>query len=179
MADVMAPNKARFTLEELGDAFGEKWRLESNWQMEGVVTDSRQAKNGNIFFAIEGERFDGHKFLSEIARIPKIVAIYNRDTKEHIPQFFAHAVSNTVEALGDLARFHRQRFDIPVVAVTGSYGKTSTRALIYVALSAGGETLTSQANFNNEIGLPMTLFQLEKETQIRRSRNGNARLKSN
>ena len=113
MADVMAPNKARFTLEELGDAFGEKWRLESNWQMEGVVTDSRQAKNGNIFFAIEGERFDGHKFLSEIARIPKIVAIYNRDTKEHIPQFFAHAASNTVEALGDLARFHRQRFDIP------------------------------------------------------------------
>ena len=163
MADVMAPNRARFTLEELGEAFDDKWRVENNWQMEGVVTDSRQMKNGNIFFALEGERFDAHKFLPEIARIPKAVAFYNQDTKEHIPQFFGCAVPDTLVALGQLARYHRQRFDIPIVAVTGSYGKTSTRALIHAALSAGGETLTSQANFNNEIGLPMTLFQLDKE----------------
>ncbi len=70
-------------------------------------------------------------------------------------------VSNTLAALGKLANHHRKRFQIPVVAVTGSYGKTSTRALIHAALSPKFQTLTSQANFNNEIGLPMTLFQLE------------------
>ena len=166
MAEEMEKNRARFTLLELGDAFNKKWRLEYNWQMEGVVTDSRQAQNGNIFFAIKGEHFDGHKFLSEVARIPKIVAFYDEKTKEPIPQSFACAVPDTIEALGQLARYHRQRFEIPVVAVTGSYGKTSTRALIHAALCARFETLTSQANFNNEIGLPMTLFQLEEKHQV-------------
>ena len=165
MAEQMGKNRARFTLEELGEAFNEQWRVQNNWHLEGVVTDSRQAQNGNIFFAIKGEHFDGHKFLPQVARIPKIVAFYDQDTAEPVPDCFACAVPDTVEALGQLARFHRQRFEIPIVAVTGSYGKTSTRALIHAALCAGGETLTSQANFNNEIGVPMTLFQLEERHQ--------------
>ncbi len=165
MADVMAPNKARFTLEELDLVLrNEHSRRSPNFQMEGVATDSRQVASGNVFVALKGEKFDGHDYLAQLARIPKIAAVTSRpgiaDDLRGMPLC---EVEDTLIALGDLARYHRQRFDIPVVAVTGSYGKTSTRALIHAALSAGGETLTSQANFNNEIGLPMTLFQLNRE----------------
>ncbi len=164
MADVMAPNLAKFDLRELWWVFtGERVRPTFDWIMEGVVTDSRQVENGNIFFALQGEKFDGHNYLSQVARIPKVAAVVSRpELLEGIHQMPYFPVEDTLIALGQLARYHRQRFDIPVVAVTGSYGKTSTRALIHAALSAGGETLTSQANFNNEIGLPMTLFQLDK-----------------
>ena len=135
--------------------------------MEGVVTDSRQVENGNIFVALKGEHFDGHDYLSQIAGIPKVAAVISRpDLVDELRGAPCCLVEDTLVALGKLARFHRQRFDIPVVGVTGSYGKTSTRALIHAALSAAGETLTSQANFNNEIGLPMTLFQLESKHQF-------------
>ncbi len=165
MADIMAPNKAKFDLRELWWVFtGERVRPTFDWIMEGVVTDSRQVENGNIFFALQGEKFDGHDYLSQVARVPKVAAVISRpELLEGIHQMPLFPVKDTLIALGDLARYHRQRFEIPVVAVTGSYGKTSTRALIHAALSAGGETLTSQANFNNEIGLPMTLFQLGRE----------------
>ena len=168
MADVMAPNKARFTLEELDLVLrNESSRRVPNFQMAGVVTDSRRVESGNIFVALKGEKFDGHDYLPAIARIPKIAAIVSRSEPTSdwnaVP---CCEVDDTLIALGDLARHYRQRFQVTVVAVTGSYGKTSTRALIGAALSAGGETLASQANFNNEIGLPMTLFQLETKHQF-------------
>ena len=168
MADVMAPNKARFTLEELDLVLrNEHSRRMPNFHLEGVVTDSRQVANGNVFVALKGEKFDGHDYLPQLARIPKIAAVVSRpEVADDYRAMPLCEVEDTLVALGDLARYHRQRFDIPVVAVTGSYGKTSTRALIGAALLAGGETLTSQANFNNEIGLPMTLFQLETQHQF-------------
>ncbi len=160
MAEQIGKNRARFTLLEIGDALNEKWRVANNLQMEGVGIDSRQVENGNIFVAIKGERFDGHNYLADVARIPKVAAIVSQ---EHLGSRheICYSVPDTLVALGQLANFHRRRFQIPVVAVTGSYGKTSTRALIHAALSQKLNTLTSQANFNNEIGLPMTLFQLE------------------
>ena len=160
MAEQIGKNRAHFTSAEISAATGAKVKFEG--EIFGVETDSRCVEAGNLFVALRGEKFDGHKFLQQVATQGAVAALVEEKQAISLPQI---VVPDTLKALGDLARFHRQRFEIPVVAVTGSYGKTSTRALIYAALSAGGETLTSQANFNNEIGLPMTLFQLEDSHQ--------------
>lgn len=99
--------------------------------------------------------------MPQLANIPNVCAVVSNGLSD---QGFI-AVPDTLIALGKLANFHRKRFQIPLVAITGSYGKTSTRALIHAALSPKFNTLTSQGNFNNEIGLPMTLFQLTDEHQ--------------
>ncbi len=159
MAEQIGINHARFSGADINAATGAEYDFAG--KICGVQTDSRRIEPGNLFVALRGEKFDGHKFLQQVANQGAVAALVEAEQQNvDLPQI---VVTDTLKALGDLARFHRQRFDIPVVAVTGSYGKTSTRALIHAALSAGGETLTSQANFNNEIGLPMTLFQLDKD----------------
>ncbi len=175
MAEQIGKNQARFTLPELTGVlqgwFSAKGR---SHKFQGVVTDSRQVESGNIFFALKGENFDGHDFIEQAQQLGAVTVGTQRAVSAEQPNSNAtertqHAVSlrvpDTLEALGKLANFHRKRFQIPVVAVTGSYGKTSTRALIFAALSQQFDTLTSQANFNNEIGVPMTLFQLEAHHQ--------------
>jgi len=159
--ETIGENRAPFTMLEIGEAFNEKWRVETNWHFAGVVTDSRQVENGNIFVAIKGERFDGHDFLPAIARLPKVFAIVSKEHVGKVPQLPLTFVPDTLLALGDLARFHRRRFALPLIGITGSYGKTSTRALLDAALNSKFKTLASKANFNNEIGVPMTLFQLD------------------
>ena len=161
MAEQIGSNRARFSGADLDAATGAQ--SDFNGEVCGVQTDSRRIEAGNLFVALRGEKFDGHSYLKQVAEQGAVAALVEERQNMDLPQI---VVPDTLKALGDLARFHRQRFDIPIVAVTGSYGKTSTRALIFAALSAGGETLTSQANFNNEIGLPMTLFQLDKEHQF-------------
>jgi UDP-N-acetylmuramoyl-tripeptide--D-alanyl-D-alanine ligase len=163
MSESMGRNKAAFKLSELSLALmGQDSRFQPDLKLEGVVTDSRQVESGNVFVALKGEKFDGHAFIPAIARLSPVFAVVSEpESVQAFDQLPAAVVPNTVEALGKLARYHRQRFSIPVVAVTGSYGKTSTRALIHAALSQKFNTLTSQGNFNNEIGLPMTLLQLE------------------
>jgi UDP-N-acetylmuramoyl-tripeptide--D-alanyl-D-alanine ligase len=144
-------NAAKFSFEEIREAIGTTGA--ETGQIEGVVTDSREVKTGNLFVALKGERFNGNDFVEQ-ANATGAATVGNITSS-------TFQVADTLQALGNLAKFHRERFEIPVVAITGSYGKTSTRALTYAALQAGLETLTSQGNFNNEIGLPMTLFQLE------------------
>ena len=161
MAEQIGSNRASFSGAEIHRATGGSGNFEGKFC--GVQTDSRRIEKGNLFVALRGEKFDGHKFLQEVANQGAVAALVQEEQDVSLPQI---VVPDTLKALGDLARYHRGRFEIPVVAVTGSYGKTSTRALIHAALSAGGETLTSQANFNNEIGLPMTLFQLESKHQF-------------
>ncbi|MBW3636000.1 MAG: UDP-N-acetylmuramoyl-tripeptide--D-alanyl-D-alanine ligase [Armatimonadetes bacterium] len=171
MSEELSGNRAAFRLEEICNATGgcpANYRYDNDHTtVEGVVTDSRvfaseENETSHLFVALRGEKFDGHKFLPEIAIDAMAALVEVPDTESLLLQI---KVSDTSRALGDLARYHRQRFAIPLVAVTGSYGKTSTRALIHAALSQKFNTLTSQGNFNNEIGLPMTLFQLESEHQ--------------
>ena len=159
MTEQIGSNRARFSGADICAATDAQSDFAG--EVYGVQTDSRRIERGNLFVALRGEKFDGHKFLQQVAAQGAVAAVVEEAQPNiDLPQI---VVPDTLKALGQLARFHRQRFDIPVAAVTGSYGKTSTRALIHAALSAGGETLTSQANFNNEIGLPMTLFQVETE----------------
>ena len=164
-------NRASFSLFEIAQATkGLVVRGDSATQTNGVSTDTRTLQNGSLFIPLKGENFDGHEYLAQAAASGAIAALIEKSSSVDLtnaPEPLALiTVESTPAALGDLAAFHRKRFDIPVVAVTGSYGKTTTRAMISAALSAKYKVLTSQGNFNNEIGVPQTLLQLDASHEV-------------
>lgn len=130
---------------------------------EGVSTDSRTLKPGQLYFALRGEKFDGHDFILNAARAGATAAVISQETQADIPCL---KVTNTRQALAELARFHRQQFSIPMIAVTGSCGKTTTRGLLASIFSQVGEVLASVNSFNNDIGVPLTLLQLTPTHQF-------------
>jgi len=131
-----------------------------------VCIDSREAQPGDLFFALAGERFDGHKFLPEVAQ-RGVAAVVSEISK--VPRDFRACpvigVENTRAALGRLAARYRRDFLLPVIAVGGSNGKTSTKELIASVLRQKRATLWSEGSFNNEIGVPLTLLKLEQAHQ--------------
>jgi UDP-N-acetylmuramoyl-tripeptide--D-alanyl-D-alanine ligase len=141
-------------------------RGSGNALVRRVCTDSRQARDGDLFFAIKGERFDGHDFLSEIAA-RKIAAavVEQKKIPALLPECAVLVVDDTRMALGRLAAAYRDEFDLPVIAVGGSNGKTTVKELIASALRQKLTVLWSEASFNNDIGVPLTLLRLEKSHQ--------------
>lgn len=135
----------------------------------GVSIDSRSIEPGNMFFAIKGEKFDGHAFLNEVRnkKASGIVVEYNRELPEGTgwDETVVLRVPDTTKALGELAGIHRKKFDIPLAAVTGTNGKTTTKEFIYSVLSKEYRTLKSEGNYNNLYGLPLTLFKLTSSTE--------------
>lgn len=134
---------------------------------ELISIDSRAIKRGGIFIAIKGARFDGHDFVKEAfkkgssyAVVSKEIALARSDRKKIIK------VEDTVWALGEIAKFHRRRFNIPVVAITGSNGKTTVKDMTAFLLSAGYNVLKNEASRNNLIGLPLTLLGFRKKHQV-------------
>ncbi|MDF2874892.1 MAG: murF [Sporomusa sp.] len=126
----------------------------------GISTDTRTAQPGNLFIALEGERFDGHEFIAQAAGKGAVGVIVSRPVA--VPEnVTVIEVKDTLVALQALARFHRKRYHIPVVAVTGSNGKTTTKDMLAAVLASRFSVLKTEANFNNEIGLPLTLLKLE------------------
>lgn len=134
--------------------------------MTGVSTDSRTAGGGDVFVAIAGEKFDGHQFLDEVAA--KGVAAVVAETGK-LPKGWkscpALVVPNTRIAYGQIAASYRSGFDLPVVAVAGSNGKTTTKELIASVLGQRFNTLKSEASFNNDVGVPATLLKLNAKHQ--------------
>jgi len=131
-----------------------------------VCTDSRQAQEGDVFFALAGEKFDGHDFLSEVARRGvTAVVIEAAKVPGTLPGCAVIAVDNTRRALGRLAAAYRQNFALPIVGVGGSNGKTTTKELIASVLRQKLASLSSEASFNNDIGVPLTLLRLQNEHQ--------------
>ncbi len=132
-----------------------------------VSTDTRTIQEGALFVALRGEQFDGHKFVQNAIDSGAICCVVAEDggVPEGIPVI---VVKDTLSALGDLARAYRNRFSIPVIGITGSVGKTSTKEMIASVLKQVYETHMTAGNFNNEIGLPLTVFQLSKahETMV-------------
>jgi len=132
--------------------------------IETITTDSRELGDKNLFVPIIGEKFDGHSFIEELFATNKILcALTMKDGYE------AAAVNNnkvlikcsdTLEALGKIAKFHRDKFNPVVVGITGTNGKTTTKELVACALSSKFNTLKNIKNYNNEIGVPFTLLQL-------------------
>lgn len=128
----------------------------------GVSIDTRTIKEGDLFFAIRGERFDGHDFLNEALSKCKGAVVDTRP--EAVPESKAVVyVGDTLRALQDLAHFLRKERDIPVVAITGSNGKTTTKEMTYAVLSQRYRVLKNEGNLNNHIGLPLTLTRLARE----------------
>ncbi len=128
-----------------------------------VCTDSRAIEKGCLFVALKGERFDAHEFLDAAAQAGAAGVVVEAGAALSLkdPHVAVYEVPNTLKALGDLARFHRLRFKLPLGAVTGSNGKTTTKELIAAILETRGPALKTHGNLNNEIGVPLTLFGLE------------------
>lgn len=131
-----------------------------------VCTDSRQVQEGDLFFALPGERFDGHDFLPQVA--PKVAAavVARQRQLSGAGRCAFIVVEDTRRALGRLAAEYRRGFSLPVIAVAGSNGKTTAKELLASVLRQKRATLWSEASFNNEIGVPLTLLRLEKRHQV-------------
>lgn len=131
-----------------------------------VCTDSRQLEPGDLFFAIRGERFDGHDFLTDAAAKGALAVVIETNRKpDPLPACGVIAVADVRRALGRLAAAYRDGLELPLVAVGGSNGKTSTKELIAAVLREELQTLWSEASFNNDIGVPATLLRLERAHQ--------------
>ena len=136
----------------------------------GLSTDSRTIAPGHIFLALKGERYDGHHFLADVVNAGGAGVIVELGTS--IPQDFATkglvviTVGSTLEALGDLAMWWRKQWGGKLIAITGSNGKTTTKEMAASILSLTANTKKSPGNFNNLIGLPLTILSLEKEHRL-------------
>lgn len=129
-----------------------------------VCTDSRSVQPGDLFIALAGERFDGHEFLAHAAKQGAAALVMGLSRAAALPPGAAGIlVDDTRAALAQLAARYRQDFDLPMVAVGGSNGKTSTKELLARLLRQQFPTLASEASFNNDIGVPLTLLRLEKQ----------------
>ncbi|MBW8889000.1 MAG: UDP-N-acetylmuramoyl-tripeptide--D-alanyl-D-alanine ligase [Fibrobacteres bacterium] len=128
-----------------------------------LCTDSRALKKGQVFWALKGEKFDGHQFANQAFKSGGYAAVVDESWMQGnaIPVNVYIPVKDTNQALLDLARAYAAKFRIPKVAVTGSNGKTTTKDMISRVLAMVGPTLSTQGNFNNQVGVPLTLFELK------------------
>ena len=141
---------------------GEQLTGSSDALARRVCTDSRALRGGDIFFALNGDKFDGHDFLKEAMGKDAAAVVVNRQRLPVPPLTCAViAVENTRHALSRFAAMYRHDFQLPTVAVGGSNGKTTTKELIASVLRQKLSTLWSEASFNNDIGVPLTLLRLE------------------
>ena len=126
----------------------------------GVSTDTRTLSDGNLFVALKGRHYDGHDHIDQARRHGAAAAAVSQPSNEKIPLL---EVRDTRIALGELAAHWRSQFAIPLIAVTGSNGKTSVKEMLASVLRGCAETLVTQGNLNNDIGVPLTLFRLAAE----------------
>ena len=130
-------------------------------EVTGVVIDSRKVEPGFLFAAVKGERVDGHSFIPAVFA-KGAACVLCEDAPEH-PAGPYIQVASTLEALKDLAAYYRSTLTIPVVGISGSVGKTSTKEMIASILGQHFHVLKTEGNFNNEIGLPLTIFRIREE----------------
>ena len=131
-----------------------------------VCTDSRKMTAGSLFIPLEGERFDGHAFIHTALEAGAVGCLTARERESYLPGKFYVKVRSTQRALRDLARYYKSQFPIPFVAVTGSVGKTTTKDMAAAVLSVRYRVLKTDGNFNNAIGLPLTLLRLDHSHEI-------------
>lgn len=138
----------------------------------GISTDSRTLQRGDLFIALHGEKFDGHNFITKAVESGAGAIVADSKWAEanailvsslNLPRLI---VEDTVRSLGQLANSHRQKFKIPLLVVGGSNGKTTTREMISLVLSATFRVLSTEGNLNNHIGVPQTLLRLQQQHQI-------------
>lgn len=154
---------SKISIEQLSKILGgtliNQEKLSENLRTIQVSTDSRSLSTGDIFLALKGENFDGHQFAETVIEkgASALIVEHQIEVNNHfnIPQII---VSDTLKAYQDLAHWWRNQFSIPIIGITGSVGKTTTKELIAAALSVKGKVYKTQGNYNNEIGVPRTLL---------------------
>ena len=131
--------------------------------IENITTDTRKISEGDLFIPLKGENFDGHKFIEQAFEKGALCCLSAENTESEKAVIY---VSDTRKALRDLAEYYISLFDIPVVGITGSVGKTTTKDMIASVLMQKYNVLKTEGNFNNEIGLPLTVFKITEDTQV-------------
>jgi len=136
-------------------------------RVEGISIDSRTTRPGDLFFALQGESFDGHDYIRQAWQAGAVAAVVSRPVEIPAEEMLGGLiqVDDTVQALQNLAGRYRQLFTIPIVAITGSVGKTTTKDMLAECLAPKYVTLKTPGNYNNEIGLPLTLLSIEPRHQ--------------
>lgn len=130
----------------------------------GAVTDSRQVEPGFLFIPIKGARVDGHDFIPDVFEKGALVVLSEKELTNSKGPYIR--VKSSVEAMKKLAAFYREQLSVKVVGITGSVGKTSTKEMIASVLAQKYQVLKTEGNFNNEIGLPLTIFKIREQHQI-------------
>lgn len=130
-----------------------------------VTTDSRKIEHGSVFVALKGEHFDGNDFAYQVAEdnVAACVIADRKDLPKHERLFI---VDDSLTTLQDLAQYHRIKCNIPVIGITGTNGKTTTKELVSAVLSKKYNIIYTQGNFNNHLGVPLTLLQIKPDTEI-------------
>ena len=151
------------TLKEIAKSCGGQLFGDENVLVTSIVTDSRQVTAGTMFSAIKGERVDGHNFVEQCINAGAVCALV-----EEKPEIDCNyiLVESTLNALKKIAEYYRSLFTIPFISITGSVGKTSTKEMISSVLSQKYNVHKTSGNFNNELGVPLTLFKLEEDHEI-------------
>ena len=145
------------TIEEIHNLFAE---------CSGVSTDSRLIKEDSLFFALKGESFDGNMFAEQAIEKGAKYAVIDAPNLEQLHADKFILVEDVLLTLQSLARYHRLKHRIPILAITGTNGKTTTKELIAATLSAKYRVLYTEGNLNNHIGVPLTLLRLTEQTQV-------------
>lgn len=133
-------------------------------EVQSITTDSRKAEDGCLFAAVKGERVDGHDFLSAVYEKGALCTLVEHSPKHNQEPYIL--VESTLQALKDIAEYYRKQLDVVVIGITGSVGKTSTKEMIGAVLSEKYSVLKTLGNFNNELGLPLTVFRLREEHEV-------------
>lgn len=156
----------KFTLEEIAVACNGKYVGDENLksaEISSVERDSRQIKENSLFLAIKGERVDGHDYIQKCYDSGAICAVCEKAPQNPTKPYIL--VGSTLEAVKEIAEAYRKKFDIPVIGVSGSVGKTSTKEMLYAVLSQKYKTHKTQGNLNNELGVPLTLLAMPEDTE--------------
>lgn len=155
------------TLEHIAQAchgiyVGDPGKMQT--EIEGAVTDSRQVQAGYLFIPIKGARADGHDFIPDVIGRGAEAVLSEKELTGCTAPYIK--VGSSEQALKDIAEYYRSQLTIPIIGITGSVGKTSTKEMIASVLSEKYNVLKTAGNFNNEIGLPLTLLRIREEHQV-------------
>lgn len=157
------------TIKEIAEAVGGKLLGEfgaPDQTVTHVFTDSRHPDAGGLFIPLVGERFDGHAFIGDALAGGGLGCFTQRERESYLPGKFYIKVTSTQKALRDLARHYKRKFSIPFVGITGSVGKTTTKDMVAAVLGERFKVLKTEGNFNNEVGLPLTLLRLNSAHEV-------------
>ena len=128
-----------------------------------ICTDTRRVQKGDLFFALRGERFDGNAFAAQAIELGAVYAVVDDPAKAVSEQYIL--VEDSLKTLQELARHHRRQLEIPVIAITGSNGKTTTKELVAAVMNTRYRTPYTQGNLNNHIGLPLSLLAIRQSAE--------------